>query len=250
MSAPTAAWPASSLVRSLALAGWGDLADLPGVPRVLRGLCDALATRACDLAGAGLVTAPQIARAAAVSEKTVRRRLTELEQLGLIAWQRGGIRDGRPQPSYIRLDKQGLVALIRGARSLLVEVLRLRAERTAARLRGLRLLTVRPRSRALAGAHADTTTTPHPSRGGTGCVPPPRPLESSPERPTTMLRDPIKTSCEHGGPARRADGRPRCPFCKAEDAKDRPKAAQTVTPSAPLIRQPALDLQALIAGEN
>ena len=114
MSTPTAFWPLPSLLRSLSRAGWGPLSgrEHQGVRSVLT----ALANRLPDKSAEGLSTAEQISASAGLSERWTRRCLTVLEDLGLIVWQRGGVIDGRPAPSFFQVVKSRLVALIAKAR--------------------------------------------------------------------------------------------------------------------------------------
>ena len=96
------------------MAGWGELRgpDLRG----LRSLLSALAHLLPPRAGAGLVTVNQIAAAAGYSDRWTRDRLYLLEELELIVWKRGGILEGEPTPSHIRVHKRALVALLELAR--------------------------------------------------------------------------------------------------------------------------------------
>lgn len=127
----SAHWPLPSLVRSLSRAGWGPLAsEVPGVRLVLRGLADLLD----DRTGRALVTAPQLADVTALSERWTRDCLNRLEDLGIIRWTRGGIKAGRPVPSFIEVSKRALVGLIKTARATIDEIRAARRARTAARL--------------------------------------------------------------------------------------------------------------------
>lgn len=116
---PTAAWPLKSLLRSLTVSGWGELAGAEnrGARCVLSSLCDMLP----DGSGEGLATAWQIAASASYSQRHTRRALHILEDLGIITWTRGGIVDGRPQPSFFRVCKKKLVELIQAAKHTLRE---------------------------------------------------------------------------------------------------------------------------------
>lgn len=146
MSTPTAFWPLPSLLRSLSRAGWGDLAgrEYQGV----RSTLTALANRLPDKSAEGLATAEQISAAAGLSERWVRRCLTVLEDLGLITWQRGGVIDGRPAPSFFQVVKTRLVALIGKARGSRAEAEAEHRATTAERIRKAGLTyTMRPRRR-------------------------------------------------------------------------------------------------------
>ena len=140
----TAAWPLDRLVSSLARAGW-DVLDgrKGGGPRaVLRALADLLPHGSAT----GLVTAPQIADAAGLSERWTRETLTRLEYAGVIRWTRGTIINGRPTASIIRVSKRALADLVNRGRKVRDAKLVARAAATAARIKEtLRMATVRPR---------------------------------------------------------------------------------------------------------
>lgn len=157
--------PLPVLVAAYARAGWIglDTADV----RCPRAILDAFTRLLDPRSGQGFVTVSQIADAACYSERHVRTMLAVLEAMGLISWTRGGIREGRPEPSIIRVAKTVLLDLIRRARPALERIRAIRAERTAARLKGLRMLTIRPRNsrRSKGSAHAATAASPSPYRG-------------------------------------------------------------------------------------
>lgn len=163
MTTPTAWMPTNTLTSSLARAGWGDLSgrSMQGIRSTLRALVDLLPYRS----GEGFATAGQIADAAGLSERWVRRCLHLLEDAELVRWTRGGVVMGRPSPSHFRISKSVLVALIGGARPMLAAVQRARAERTARRLDGLRFVKSQPRRSAVA-AHAELSDSPNPYREG------------------------------------------------------------------------------------
>lgn len=157
----TAHWLTPQLMTSLAKAGWGDLSgrSMQGIRSTLRGLVDLLPFGS----GMGFATAPQIADAAGLSERWVRRCLTILEDAGVIAWHRGGVIEGKPAPSYFKISKVLLVEMIKGARPVLAAVEAERARVTAARLGGLRRLFVKskePRHRT--PDHAALSASPPP----------------------------------------------------------------------------------------
>jgi len=155
---PTSRWPVPSLLRSLARAGWGDLSgrEWQGVRSVLRALCDSLP----DRSGEGHVTEPQIAQRAGLSLRWTRRCLHVLEDLGIVAsWRRGGIVNGRPTPSWLRLSKRALVALVEAARPLREAADAARRSETRQRVAGV-LWAVRSRrsdrAALAAGLHSPT----------------------------------------------------------------------------------------------
>lgn len=102
------------LINALERAGWGNLAghDFRGVRTVLAALTRTLDARS----GTGKATAWQIAERAGYTERWTRRCLQILEELELIEWDRGGIVDGKPVPSWFRVSKRALLILISIAR--------------------------------------------------------------------------------------------------------------------------------------
>lgn len=135
---PTAFWSLPSLLRSLSRAGWGELSarEFQGVRAVLAGLADVLP----DKSARGSTTAFQISLTAGRCEKTVRTALARLEELGIINWYRGGIIDGRPQPSFIEVVKAQLVELIRRARRQVKAIKEAQRIKTAKRCSGFRTI--------------------------------------------------------------------------------------------------------------
>ncbi len=110
----TAGAPLPVLVLALKRAGWGSLATetMRGLRLVLDGLAVLLDARS----GAGKVTAPQLAEVTDYSERWVRRNLALLEEAGIIEWSRGGIVQGSPTPSWVRVSKRTLLDLVQLAR--------------------------------------------------------------------------------------------------------------------------------------
>lgn len=132
----TAHAPLPALVTSLARAGWGDLAgrEWQGVRSVLRALVDSLPHRS----GEGFVTEPQVAERAGLSLRWTRRCMHLLEDLGVVVdWRRGGVIAGRPAPSWLRLSKRFLLALIEAARPLREAATAARRAQTLHRIAGL-----------------------------------------------------------------------------------------------------------------
>lgn len=132
----TAGTPLDVLTNRLQKAGWGDLGTptLRGLARVL----DALAGTLNPRTGAGKTTAPQLAEKTCYTERWVRRCLTLLEELELIEWHRGGIHQGKPTPSWIRVSKAALVDLVHLARVKQGERTRDAARARRVRMAGLR----------------------------------------------------------------------------------------------------------------
>ena len=128
----TAGWPLDRLVKALAKSGWDVLTGRQGggYRAVLRALADLLPATS----GSGLVTAPQIADVAGLSEKWARHILTQLEAAGVIRWTRGTIIAGKPQPSLIRVSKRMLADLVNRGRKSGDARLARRAAATAKRI--------------------------------------------------------------------------------------------------------------------
>jgi hypothetical protein len=147
--------PAPVLLHSLERAGWGDLAgaDLRGV-RVTLG---ALVRLLPHGSGEGHATAEQIAAAAGYSVRWTRRCLHGLEEIGLLRWDRGGIANGKPQPSRFRLDKRTLLALVQIARRTREAALAALRDTTANRIHGLRVLNLRSRTHKRRSVHVELT---------------------------------------------------------------------------------------------
>lgn len=198
---PSAHWPMTSLLRSLARAGWGTLdgAQARGMRNVLRALADQLP----DKAAQGMTTAPQLADASGYSIRWVEHCLRELEAAGLIEWHRGGVYHRKPRPSFIRVIKAKLVDLILAARPDLVERVKARAERTAARLSKLAaFIRVQPgKYRRILSP--EVTTAPFPLSGGTG-------VQKAPLGHLPVAEKHTYDPCEHGEPR----GPRYCALCR------------------------------------
>ena len=102
-------WTCYQLIAALAHRGWGPLREgIPGLVHILQ----AIAHTVDPYTGTGYTTAPQLADAAYKSERWVRHCINQLDALGVIEWYPGGIKDGRPAPSFVKLVKATLVELI------------------------------------------------------------------------------------------------------------------------------------------
>jgi hypothetical protein len=183
--------PSTVLFRSLEDAGWGDLAgaELRGVRAVLGALVRALPPGSA----AGVATAEQVASTAGYSEKWTRRCLHFLEDLELIDWRRGGVVDGRPQPSHFRIDKTLLLALVHTARRIRTEALAELRARTTARLNGLKMRYVKSkRWQTRRSVHAEPGCSPSPNGEGPRAparpVPHPTPPDDGPPAPPDHVR--------------------------------------------------------------
>ncbi|OKL49302.1 hypothetical protein [Boudabousia marimammalium] len=136
---PTAAWRCDALLNQLSKRGWGELAGgkWQGQRTVLTVLANSFPYGRAE----GRITATQIADKAGLSERWVRRLLQEMEQLGLIAWRRGGILRGKPSTSFIQIVKSKIVELINFATIQHDAAIALRRARFAMRLAGVRKTT-------------------------------------------------------------------------------------------------------------
>jgi hypothetical protein len=131
---------------SLARAGWGELAapEWRGVRAITRALVDVLDHRG----GQGETTVAEVAAAAGYGHRWTRRCMTILEDLGVITWHRGGIVEGAPSRSVVRIAKRALVSLIVAARPLRDEAIAATRAATLERIRDARLRwIVEPRER-------------------------------------------------------------------------------------------------------
>lgn len=234
----TAAAPVPSLLVSLQRAGWGDLAgrEWQGVRTTLH----ALAAQLPHKSGQGWTTAHQVAEAAGLSERWVRRCLALLEDLGVIDWHRGGVVAGEPQPSFVRIVKRALVDLIRAARP--VREMADRAYRAATRARIADLRHVRGQ-RSRRSAHAALSASPSTPTGEV-------PTDNLPERSNTV-RVYVPPICKHDNDATpMKDGRSRCPICRREQAAKAAAAPAPAPHRAPEPEPTLLDWAALASGER
>lgn len=102
-------WMCYQLIAALAHRGWGPLREgIPGLVHILQ----AISHTVDPYTGTGYTTAPQLADAAYKSERWVRHCINQLDALGVIEWYPGGIKDGRPAPSFVKIVKATLVELI------------------------------------------------------------------------------------------------------------------------------------------
>ncbi|MDO4243540.1 MAG: hypothetical protein Q4C85_07255 [Actinomyces sp.] len=176
----TARWPLYLLLDTLKRQGWGPLAGSPwkGLRAVLQGLAARLPYGAAE----GSTTIEQVAAAAGYGLRWTRRMLTELEDLGVITWVRGGVRYGQPVPSWFRIDKHMLAQLVQAAREQRTADMIAWAAQTRARLervRSIRMVKGRRRPRPAPpgarvenrgretrrSAHAALAASPSPRRG-------------------------------------------------------------------------------------
>lgn len=176
-----------ALVTALSRAGWGpELSgrDLHGVRNVLAALSRLLDRRS----GAGHVTVEQIAAAAGYSPRWTRTRLYLLEDAELIVWHRGTIKEQVRTPSWIRVDKQAVLALVRLARDARDAALAELRDLYRERLARLRLKTLPPRKRFRRSIHEELASTLPP----TGRVTPPpvvdKPPASDPKTGAALVR--------------------------------------------------------------
>lgn len=102
-------WTCYQLIAALAHRGWGPLREgIPGLVHILQ----AISHTVDPYTGTGYTTAPQLADAAYKSERWVRHCINQLDALGVIEWYPGGIKNGSPVPSFVKIVKTALVELI------------------------------------------------------------------------------------------------------------------------------------------
>jgi hypothetical protein len=159
---------------SLARAGWGELAapEWRGVRAITRALVDVLDHRG----GSGATTVAEVASTAGYSERWTRRCMAILEDLGVITWHRGGIADGSPTKSIVRIAKRALVALIIAARPVRDAAVAATRAATLERIRAARLRwIVEPREkRKRRSRHAELGASRAFSREGSAAEGPPQ----------------------------------------------------------------------------
>lgn len=150
----TAGMPLPVLLDKMARHGW------PGLERrhanVLRALASLLPHRSAE----GKATACQVADAGSYSSRWTREALAELEDLGLVEWHRGGVRNGRPMPSTFRVVKARLVALLFDGAQDYVDAMARRAAATRARIAGVGTSFPRRSAHRRRSVHAEVTTNP------------------------------------------------------------------------------------------
>lgn len=158
---PSPAQDVLQLTNSLAKAGWGCDFAAPAFRAsrlVLRELANAMYAARRGRAAAIDITAPQLADLTGYTERWTRDALATLEALGLIEWHRGGIVEGAPRPSLIRIVKAALADLIYTARVWHDDVIDARVIATKARIRAtLRWRFCKGRKRR-ANPHAEVTS--------------------------------------------------------------------------------------------
>lgn len=207
MSGPTAYASVPSLLTSLQRAGWGDLAgrEWQGVRTTLH----ALAAQLPHKSGQGWSTAEQVAQAAGLSSRWVRRCLALLEDMGVVEWRRGGVIGGEPAPSWFRIVKSAVVDLIRAARPVREAADAARRTATRARIAAARALR-RPDRRPRRSVHAELSASP-PTPTGEDSRPTSSPevLRTSPARSAGY----IPVLCEHDSVLG------QCPSCRRQKAQ-------------------------------
>lgn len=131
-------WKVPLLLDTLRRQGWGPLDGKPW--KGLRAVLAALGSRVDYHSGQGTATVEQIATAAGYSFRWTRYALQDLEDIGLIVWERGGVQYGRPVPSQFRINKAMLVDLIKAAREKRDAQIIAWAKATRARLERIRTI--------------------------------------------------------------------------------------------------------------
>lgn len=143
------------IMNALARVNWGPLRGRAWAYRrmLLETLTLMMREQKADYAAEIITSAPQIATRMGCHEKTVRNCLHDLEDLGLVTYQRGGIWDGKPMPSVIKIVKKKIVSWVLAWRPKNDERLRRLRLETLARIASLKKARIRPCQRP--GAHAE-----------------------------------------------------------------------------------------------
>jgi DNA-binding transcriptional regulator YhcF (GntR family) len=164
---PSPHTPLHELIPSLQRASWGDLdgREFQGLRTTLQALVASVNWRSAE----GLATTNQIADRAGLTPRWTRRCLALLEDMGLITWRRGCVVEGKARPSWFRVNKKVLVALIDKARPLREAALRIRREITARRIAGIRFA-----KRSRRSVHVELSADLPPLTGEVSASPPPQ----------------------------------------------------------------------------
>nr|DAP67712.1 MAG TPA: RNA polymerase III subunit [Caudoviricetes sp.] len=222
---PSAGADVLTLTSALARAGWGETFAAPlfrGARVMLRELATAMFEARQGRRASIDITGPQLADRTGYSDRWVRESLATLEGLGLIEWYRGGIVEGAPKPSLIRIVKGVLADFVLAARCWHDDVLDARIVAVKARIKATtiwRLCRGRKRRR---DPHAEVASILPLFEGRKGARAS-RPSAPEPKIPTNdnvkekdMRAAPeymryLATTCTHGGLAP-----DRCNRCKYE----------------------------------
>lgn len=222
---PSAGADVLTLTSALARAGWGEAFALPlfrGARVMLRELAAAMFEARQGRRASIDITGPQLADRTGYSDRWVRESLATLEGLGLIEWYRGGIVEGSPKPSLIRIVKSALADFVLAARRWHDDVLDARIVAVKARIKATtiwRLCRGRKRRR---DPHAEVASILPLFEGRKGArasrpsVPEPKVPTNDNVKEKDMRVAPeymryLATTCAHGAPAP-----DRCNRCKYE----------------------------------
>lgn len=211
----TAHAPVETLVYQLSSVEWSVL-DAPcfrGARAILQALARAMTVRKQSLKAETDMTAEQLARQSGYGLRWTRNALHDLEDAGVIKWQRGGIRDGKPEAGIIRIVKSVLARWIRDALPTATRRERKRRERTARRLEKLHVQNLQPR--LCRSAHEAVSADLSPYRGDKARSPrsrarfTQRPEDKSMKHYSKLNTSYLPKECRHG------IGKPvTCPKCR------------------------------------
>lgn len=211
----TAHAPVETLVYQLSSVEWSVI-DAPcfrGARAILQALARAMTVRKQSFKAETDMTAEQLARQAGYGLRWTRNALHDLEDAGVIKWQRGGIRDGKPEAGIIRIVKSVLARWIRDALPTATRRERKRRERTARRLEKIHVQNLYPRFRR--SAHEAVSADHSPYRGDKARSPrsrarfTTRPEEKSMKHYSKLNTSYLPKECRHG------IGKPvTCPDCR------------------------------------
>lgn len=136
-----------------------------------------------DRRGVLVMSASQIIEQSGYGETWGRKALHMLEDMGVIEWERGGIVDGKPQPSRLRIIKTVLRRIREAAKPTHDETERRRSEAFARRLMTIRnahLVQRRYRSPHLSASDSPTYSVGRWGREATAPTPSPKTQNTSP----------------------------------------------------------------------
>lgn len=222
---PSAGADVLTLTSALARAGWGEAFAAPrfrGARVMLRELATAMYEARQGRRASIDITGPQLADRTGYSDRWVRESLATLEGLGLIEWYRGGIVEGAPKPSLIRIVKSVLADFVLAARRWHDDVLDARIVAVKARIKATTIWRLCRGRKKRRDPHAEVAVILPLFEGRKGArasrpsAPDPKVLTNEKAKEKDMRIAPeymryLATTCAHGGLAP-----DRCNRCRYE----------------------------------